>query len=166
MEKMMKALNEQFTAEMYSSYLYLSMASDFSSKGLNGFANWLRVQAQEENVHAMMFFDFILNRGGKVTPGALEQPPSDWATPDAAFSAALDHEKYITGRINNLVDLAIKHKDHATNAFLQWFVTEQVEEEASAREVLDKLKIAQGGMLFELDKELSLRVFTPPAAKA
>lgn len=163
MEQMMKALNEQFTAEMYSAYLYLAMASDLASRGLNGFANWMRVQAQEENTHAMMFYDYILERGGKVVPGAMEQPPSDWETPIAAFDAALKHEQYITGRINDLVDLAIKHRDHATNAFLQWFVTEQVEEEASARDVIDKLKMAQGGMLYALDREMGTRVFTPPA---
>ena len=166
MEAMLKALNDQFAAEMYSSYLYLSMASDFASKGLGGFANWMRVQSQEENVHAMMFFDFILERGGKVIPDALEKPPSAWDSPSAAFAAALSHEKYITGRINDLADLAIQSKDHATNAFLQWFITEQVEEESSARDVLDKLNIAQGGMLYSLDKELGLRVFTPPPAKA
>lgn len=163
MEQMMKALNEQFTAEMYSAYLYLAMASDLASKGMNGFSNWLRVQAQEENTHAMMFYDFILERGGKVEPGAMEKPPSEWKTPADAFADALKHEQYITGRINDLVDLAIKSRDHATNAFLQWFVTEQVEEEASARDVIDKLKIAQGGMLYALDKEMETRVFTPPA---
>jgi len=166
-KKMEKALNEQVNAEMYSSYLYLSMESFFKSLNLNGFANWMRVQTQEEMVHAMKIYDFINERGGRVTLKAIDGPPTKWDSPLAVFEAAFEHEQKVTGLINDLVDLAIREKDHATNSFLHWFVTEQVEEEASADKIVRQLKMmenAPGGM-FMLDRELGQRVFTPPATK-
>ncbi len=164
-KKMEEALNEQVNAEMYSAYLYLSMESFFKSLNLSGFANWMRVQTQEEIMHAMKIYDFINERGGRVTLKAIEGPPTKWESPLVVFEAVYAHEQKVTGLINELVNLAIEEKDHATNAFLQWFVNEQVEEESSADEKVQKLKMmenAPGGM-FMLDRELGQRVFTPPA---
>ena len=164
-KKMEKALNDQVNAELYSAYLYLSMASYFESANLKGFANWMRVQNQEETSHGMKLFDYVLEKGGKAVLQPIEGPQTSWKSPLAVFEAAYAHERKVTGLINKLVDLAIKEKDHATNITLQWFVTEQVEEEASADEVVQKLKLmanAPGGM-FMLDRELAQRTFNPPA---
>ena len=166
-KKMEEALNEQVNAEMYSAYLYLSMESYFKSLNLNGFANWMRVQTQEEMTHAMKMYDFVIERGGRVLLKAIQGPPIQWKSPLAAFEAVSEHEQKVTGLINELVDLAINERDHATNSFLQWFFNEQVEEEASADELVKQLKLmenAPGGM-FMLDRELGQRVFTPPASK-
>ena len=156
---MQDALNVQLNEEYYSSYLYLSMAGHCEAINLDGFANWLRVQSQEEMLHAMKFFDFILERGGRVELKPIEGPPSEWDSPLAIFEATLQHEQHITGCIHKLVDLAREEKDHASDAFLQWFVNEQVEEEATADNILQKLKLmadAPGG-LFLLDRELAQR---------
>lgn len=160
-----KALNEHLNAEFYSAYLYLSMSAYFSDIGLSGFANWMRVQAQEEQFHALKFYDYINERGGKVTLEAIEAPETEWASPLDCIKAVLEHEQKVTALINNLVDLAIQEKDHATNIFLQWFVTEQVEEEDNVNEILNKLKLlnGEGNGMFIMDKELSTRVFTQPA---
>ena len=166
-KKMEKALNEQVNAELYSAYLYLSMEAYFQAQNLSGFANWMRVQTQEEVAHAMKIYDFIIERGGRAVLKAIEGPQTEWDGPLAVFEAVCEHEQKVTGLINNLVDLAISEKDHATNSFLQWFVNEQVEEEASADDNVQKLKMmkdAPGGM-FMLDRELAQRVFTPPASK-
>ncbi|UCC97129.1 MAG: ferritin [Phycisphaerales bacterium] len=166
-KKMEKALNGQVNAELYSAYLYLSMESYFKSLNLNGFANWMRVQTQEEIMHAMKIYDFIDERGSRITLKAIEGPPTQWDSPRAVFEAAYAHEQKVTGLINGLVDLAIKEKDHATNTFLQWFVNEQVEEEASADAIVQQLKMMEDapGGLFMLDRELAQRVFTPPPAE-
>ena len=163
-KKMEKALNEQINAELYSAYLYLSMVAYFESVNLTGFATWMRAQTQEEMMHAMKIYDFINERGGRVILTAIETPPSEWNSPLAAFEAAYAHEQLVTGRINDLVNLAVEEKDHATNAFLQWFVNEQVEEETSADNVVQNLKMAQNapGALFMIDHELGQRVFTSP----
>lgn len=166
-KKMEDALNEQVNAELYSAYMYLSMESYFKAQNLNGFANWMRVQTQEEVAHAMKIYDFINERGGRVTLKAIEGPPTEWDSALVVFKAAYEHEQKVTGLINDLVDLAIKEKDHATNSFLQWFVNEQVEEESTADEIVQQLKMmenAPGGM-FMLDRELGQRVFTPPATE-
>jgi len=166
-KKMEKALNEQVNAELYSAYLYLSMEAYFKSMNLNGFANWMRVQTQEEVAHAMKIYGFIDERGGRITLKAIEGPQTEWDSPLAVFKDIYKHEQKVTGLINNLVNLAIEEKDHATNTFLQWFVNEQVEEEASADQVVQQLKMmekAPGGM-FMLDRELAQRVFTPPATE-
>ena len=163
---MEKALNAQVNAEMYSAYLYLSMSAYFQSKSLGGFASWMRVQAQEEMVHAMKIYDFINERGGRVILELIEAPPTEWDSPLATMEAVYEHEQKVTGLINELVELALEKHDHATNIFLQWFVSEQVEEEDSANDVVEKIKLmgdARGG-LFMLDRELGQRVFTPPAA--
>jgi ferritin len=166
-KKMEKALNEQVNAELYSAYLYLSMEAYFRSVNLPGFANWMRVQTQEEVSHAMKIYNFIDERGGRVLMKAIEGPETEWDNPLAVAEAVYEHEQKVTGLVNNLVDLAISEKDHATNGFLQWFVTEQVEEEASADEIVQKLTMMQDapGGLFMLDREMGQRVFTPPASE-
>ena len=144
-----------------------TMEAYFKSLNLKGFANWMMVQTQEELTHAMKIYEFIDERGGRITLKAVKGPEIQWDSPLAAFKAVLEHEQMVTGLINDLVDLAIKEKDHATNAFLQWFVNEQVEEEASADEMVQQLAMmekAPGGM-FMLDRELGQRTFTPPAAE-
>ncbi|MBW1701958.1 MAG: ferritin [Deltaproteobacteria bacterium] len=167
-EKMERALNGQINAEMYSAYLYLSMSAYFESISLRGFASWMKVQAQEEMVHAMKFYAFINERGGRVILKSIEAPATEWASPLAAFEGVSQHEQKVTALINDLVELASKEHDYASGIFLQWFVTEQVEEEDSANEVVQKIKLmgdAKGG-LFMLDRELGQRVFTPPAEKS
>ncbi len=167
-KKMEKALNEQINAEMFSSYLYLSMAAYFERINLPGFANWLRVQVQEENAHAMIFFNYVNERGGKVELQAIAKPANDWKDPIKVFEEVLKHEQKVTSLINNLVNIAVQEKDHATNNKLQWFVSEQVEEEANATAILEQLKIVEGkgqGLLL-LDRELKTRVFVDPLATA
>jgi ferritin len=164
-EKMVESLNSQLNAEMYSAYLYLSMGAYFEDLDLGGFANWMRVQAQEEMTHAMKIHDFIIQRGDRVTLTKIEAPPTEWESPVNAFEYVYKHEQKVTGLINQLVNLALSLGDHATNNFLQWFVAEQVEEEESSSGVLKKVKMANdslSGMLM-LDNELSQRIFTPPA---
>lgn len=165
-----KKINAQINAEIYSSYLYYAMSAYLEDKDLPGFANWMHVQALEELVHADKLFKFVNERGGRVVLQAVEAPPSTWDSPLAAFEAALGHEQKISGLINGLVDLALKEKDHMTYNFLQWFVAEQVEEEANAGLNVKKLKLVgadKGGSgLFLLDRELATRVFVPPAATA
>jgi ferritin len=165
-EKIEEAFNKQINAELYSSYLYLSMAAYFASINLSGMANWMKCQAQEEALHAMKFFTFVQERGGAVKLTAIDGPPTTWDSPLAAFKAVYEHEQKVTAMINDLVDLAIQEKDHAANAFLQWFVSEQVEEESTADGIVQQLKLAgdRGGALFMIDRELGSRVFTPPAA--
>lgn len=167
-KKIQEALNGQLNAELYSSYLYLSMSAYFQSIDLSGFANWMRVQAQEELMHAMKFYDYINERGGRVLLKKISDPQTEWESPFAAFEHVNQHEQKVTGLINKLVDVAIKEKDHATNNFLQWFVSEQVEEEASANEILQRIKMVgeDGSGLLLLDQELARRVFTPPTSNS
>ena len=164
-ERMMKALNKQLNAELYSAYLYLSMAAYFESKNLKGFANWMRVQAQEELTHAMKIFDYINERGGRVYLEAIEKPPTEWKSPLDVFEATYEHEVKVTSMINDLVNMAMEEKDHATYNMLQWFVAEQVEEEASADEIRQQLRMIKedGRGIMMLDRELKQRAFTPPA---
>ncbi len=164
-DKMLKALNEQINAEMYSSYLYLAMEAYFQSISLTGFAAWMRSQVQEELFHAMKFYDFVFERGGLVTLQTIKKPDSSWKSPLDAFKNVLKHEEHVTSLINDLVDLSMAEKDHATLNFLQWFVAEQVEEEATAGEIVDKLKLIKNDTsgLFMMDAELGKRVFAPPA---
>ncbi len=162
-EKIQNALNEQLNAELYSSYLYLSMSAYFESVALKGFANWMQVQAQEELTHAMKFYDFIQESGGRVILTAVDAPQIQWDSPLAAFEHVYQHEQKVTGLINNLVNLAVTEADHASNNFLQWFVTEQIEEEASADEIVQKIKLSgdDRSALSFLDQELGKRVFSP-----
>ena len=158
-KKMQEAINGQINEELYSAYLYLSMSADFSTKNFSGFANWMRVQAGEELEHAMKFYEYVLERGGVVDLHAIAEPPKEWNSPLEAFKAAYGHEKYITDKINNLMELAISENDYATINMLQWFVNEQVEEEASTDEVVERLRMTgdTGGGLFMLDRELGQR---------
>ena len=153
-EKIQAAMNQQINAELHSAYIYASMSAYFADKNLNGFANWMRIQAQEEMVHAMKFYDFIIERRGRVLLQPLEGVPTEWANPLAVFENALAHEQKITGMINNLVNLSIKDKDHAANSFLQWFVDEQVEEVASMSYLCDVAKMA-GDRLLHLEAAVS-----------
>ena len=164
--KMAEALNKQVNKEMYSAYLYMSMSAYSAYIGLKGFANWFMVQYQEEMVHAMKIYDYINDQGGQVKLMAIEQPLTEFESPMDMFEKTLAHEKFITKSINELVDLAIAEKDHATNIFLQWFVTEQIEEEGNDNEIIARLKLVgeDGNGLLMVDKELAMRVFTPPAA--
>ncbi|MGC8965787.1 MAG: ferritin [Caldimicrobium sp.] len=158
-KKMEEALNEQLKWELYSAYLYLSMAAYFEDKGLEGFAHWMKAQTAEELMHAMKFYKFIFERDGRVILQEVPKPPSEWETPEAAFEYAYHHEQEVTSRINKLVSLAKKLEDYATENFLQWFVEEQVEEEASFKGILNKLRLIKNDPqpLFYLDKELSQR---------
>jgi ferritin len=163
-EKMLAALNGQLNKEIYSAYLYLSMSAYSTYIGLKGFANWFMVQYQEEMVHVMKIYDYINSQGGQVKLLAVAQPPAEFESPLDMFEKTLEHERFVTKCINDLVDLAIKGKDHATNIFLQWFVTEQIEEEANDNEIISKLKLVgeKGDALLLIDRELAARVFTPP----
>lgn len=158
-EKIEQALNEQLNAESFSAYLYLSMSAYFESENLKGFASWMNIQAMEEYTHSRKFYDYILQRGGRVVLKPIEGPQTEWNNPVDVFEASLKHEKYISGRINKLMDLAIEENDHATKIFLQWFVTEQVEEEDSVGNTLDQIRMMgdtkQG--LYMLDRELGQR---------
>ena len=164
--KIEEALNKQINAELFSSYLYLSMSAYFESQGLPGMAHWMRLQVDEERVHGMKFYDFVHERNGRVTLDAIEAPQTEWDSPLAAFEATLEHEQKVTGLINDLVNLSIAEKDHAASNFLQWFVDEQVEEEATVQTILDKLKLVgdHGVAIFMIDNELARR--QPPAAAA
>ncbi len=164
-KKMEAAINEQMNWELYSSYLYFSMAAYFDSINLKGCSSWMRVQAMEEQAHTKKFYDFLTSRGGRVVLSDIKAPPSEWETPLAAFENVLEHEQVVTGKINALLDLALEIRDHATGSFLKWFVDEQVEEEESADEVIQSLKLNQDnpGGLFMIDKELAARTFVPPA---
>lgn len=165
-KKIEDAFNAQINAEIYSSYLYLSMSGALEKMNLPGFASWMRVQAQEEMTHAMKFYDHIIERDGTVALAAIDGPPMKWKDVKAVIAETLEHEQKVTGLINDLMDLSMTENDHAGRMFLQWFVTEQVEEEATAMEILGKLEIAgdSAGGLYLLDKELAGRVFIPPAA--
>jgi len=157
------AINQQIVREMYSSNLYLAMSAYFASINLNGFSNWMHVQAEEEMMHALKFFDYLIDRGGKVKIGQIAAPPSEWESPLAAFEDALRHEQLVTGWINDLADLAFNEKDHATSSMLQWFIDEQVEEEATTSEIVERLKLIgdSKGALFFLDNELKQRKSAP-----
>jgi ferritin len=163
---MTSAFNGQINAELYSAYLYLSMSAWFAANGLPGAANWTKVQAKEEMTHADMIFSYLIDRDGKVELEVIEKPEAQWASPIDVFEAILAHERKVTALLNALMDEAIEYKDHAAKIFLQWFINEQVEEEASAKEVLDDMKMAaetKGG-LFMIDRELAKRVFVAPVA--
>ena len=163
-KEMTAALNEQMNREFYSAYLYLSMSAYSAHIGLKGAANWFFVQYQEEMVHFDKFYHYVLNQGSGVELKAVKGPPYEFKSLVDMFEQTLKHEKFITKSIHDLVDLAIAGKDHATDIFLQWFVTEQIEEESNDNDVLAQLRLAgkDGNGLFMVDKELATRVFVPP----
>ena len=165
-QKLQDAFNSQINKELFSEYLYLSMASYCYSKDLDGAANFFMVQTQEEHFHAMKMFNFVTDRGGRVILKAIDEPQVEFKSVVDAFERTLEHEQFVTKSINELMDLSLKENDHAASSFLKWFVDEQVEEEATASKLLAKLKLIGGdghGMLM-IDAELAARVFTPPAA--
>ncbi len=153
------AMNDQIKSELYSAYLYLSMSAYFESLNLPGFAHWMRVQAEEEVGHAMKFFDYIHERGGTVTLQAIDQPPTKFKSPLDAFQAAHEHEQAVSRMINEIYALAVQEKDYASQAFLDWFVTEQVEEEKLTSQAVEMLKRAgtEGPALLMLDRHLGAR---------
>ncbi|ASJ04745.1 ferritin [Thermococcus barossii] len=158
-ERMLKALNEQVTKELFSAYFYLGIAAYFKEKGFDGFATWMEAQAEEELGHAMRIYDYIFDRGGRVELGRIEKPKQDFESSLKAFEAVYLHEVGVTESIYRLVDIAEEEKDRATYQFLQWFVEEQVEEEATAKAIVDKLRIIGDNPngLFMLDRELGQR---------
>lgn len=162
-KRMQDAMNEQIKHELESAYLYLSMVAYFHSESLDGMAQWMTVQAQEELAHAMKFFNHIDERDGRVELKALSQPQKEWASPLEAYKAAYNHERFITDKINDLVKLASEEGDHAAGILLQWFVTEQVEEESSTLKVVDLLeRIGDSGHgLIMADRELGTRSVGP-----
>lgn len=164
-KKMENALNEQVNAELWSAYLYLSMSAYFENKGMSGFANWMKIQFDEEQAHALKIFNYIVERGGKVVLKPISEVKTEWDSVIHVFEETLAHEQHVTSLINQLTDLAIELKDHATRSFLQWFVDEQVEEEATVNEILDQMNMFEGkGFgLFQMDKEFKTRTFTPIA---
>lgn len=164
-ETLQNAINAQIIREMYSSNLYLSMAAYYATINLNGFANWMRIQAEEELFHALKFFDYVLDRGGHVALGAIDAPKVVWDNAITPFEEAYEHEQKVTAWIHDLMELAHQEKDYAAISFLNWFVDEQVEEEKNTSEILDRLHLSgdSKASLFMLDNELKTRVFTPPA---
>jgi ferritin len=158
-KKMQDAINEQINAELFSAYMYLSMSGWFESINLPGFAHWMKVQWQEEIGHADKFFKYLYERGGQAALKAIAQPPTQWKSPLDVFEATLAHERKVTGLIDNIVALARKEKDNATEILLQWYVTEQVEEEKNADQIVQQLKMIKDstGGLFMLDHHLGKR---------
>lgn len=163
-QRVEKAINEQINAELYSSYLYLSMSAYCESEGLSGFANWMKVQAEEELFHATKMFNYVHERGGRVLLTSIEAPKTQWESILAVFEEVFAHEQKVTALINNLVTIAREEKEYATENFLQWYVAEQVEEEDSVSKILGELKFVdgKGSGLFMLNREAAQRVFTPP----
>jgi len=158
-KKMEEALVRHINKEMHSAYIYLSMAAHSTSAGLKGFAAWFIVQYHEEMVHAMKMYEYVQSQGGKVILLAIDEPPRDFKSPLDMFQKTLDHERYMSKNINDLLEMAIEEKDHATQIFLHWYVTEQVEEEDTAGEIVAKLKLVKDdpNALLMLDKELGTR---------
>lgn len=163
--KIQDALNAQINAELWSGYLYLSMAMNFEAQGRQGIANWFRVQFHEEQAHAEIFINYLSQRGGRVLLAPIDAVPTEWATPLEAFEATLEHERKVTALINNLFALAESEKDYATRDRLAWFVSEQVEEEDNAQQLIDKFKlVGDNGMgLYMLDQELAARTYVAPS---
>lgn len=164
-KKIEEAINDQINAEFWSGYLYLSMACDMESKGFKGIANWFRVQYEEELAHARIFINHINARGGKVKLAPIAEVPSEWNSPEEAFAKTLEHERVVTARINDLYALAEDEKDYATRQMLNWFIAEQVEEEDTAQEMIDNLRLigTDGTGIYQFDMQLASRTFTPPA---
>lgn len=163
--RMHQALNDQLQAEFYSAYLYLSMSAYFEDLGFEGMANWMTIQFQEEQSHALKFYRYIAEREGRVELQAIDKPKRDWDSPLAAFDEALAHERMISGRINDLADLAIKEKDHATHNMLQWYISEQVEEESNVSAIVTQMRMVggEGHGLFMIDREMRGRTFVDEA---
>lgn len=164
-EKLEKALNDQINAEFWSAYLYLSMAMNFEAKGRTGIANWFRIQFKEEQAHAEILINYVNQRGGRVLLAPIAEVPTEWACPVCAFKDTLEHEQKVTAMINNLFAIASDERDYAAMERLNWFVSEQIEEEDTARELIDKFTlVGDNGMgIYMLDQELASRVYNAPA---
>lgn len=162
-EKMQAALNDQVNKEFYSAYLYLAMSAYCNTIGLPGFSNWMRQQYDEESLHVTKMYDYILAQGGKIHLQQIDEPPKEFGTPLEIFEQTLAHEQFVTGCINELMGLAVDERDFATQTFLQWYVTEQVEEEANVNDILAPLRMVgkEGGGLMMIDQQLAKRL--PPA---
>jgi ferritin len=158
-KKLQTAFNSQIKNELYSAYLYLAMAAYFESENLEGFSHWMKIQAKEEMGHAMKFFDFLNDRGVRVALQAIEQPPADFVSPLEVFESTLEHEKKVTALINDLYELSIEVNDNSSTVLLQWFITEQVEEEKNATKILGILKMLKpdSAATIMLDRELAKR---------
>ena len=166
-KKIEDTINAQINEELFSAYLYLSMSAYFERISLKGFANWMRIQAQEEQFHAMKFFDYLNERGGEVELLVIEKPANSWESILNVFEETLKHEEHITSKINDLAKIALEENDFASQNFLQWYIDEQVEEEATASEILEQIRFLgenKHGLLM-LDREFKSRVYTPPVAK-
>jgi len=164
-KKIEKMINDQMNFEIYSAYIYLAMGAYFDAKGLPGFANWMKVQWQEELFHAKKMYIYLLDKGGRPFFTAIPDPGKNWDSPKAAFEHALKHEQTVTSRINAIKSAAMRAEDHATSVFYDWFVNEQVEEEKNVTEILQKLDLIgeKGHGLYMLDRELAGRTFAEPA---
>jgi len=158
-EKMQEALNEQVNKEFYSAYMYLAMSAYCETLGLPGFAYWMRMQYEEESIHVTKMFDYILDQGGTVHLKMIEEPAREYGTPLEVFEKTLEHEQYVTGLIHKLMDLAVEERDYASQTFLQWYVTEQVEEESNVNNVVAPLRMLDGdkGGLMMIDQKLAMR---------
>lgn len=168
-EKMEKLLNDQIQKEFYSAYLYLSFESYFTSRNLNGFAHWFRVQAMEERDHAIIFVNYLNQVGGRVKLQTLNAPEWDFRSIEEVIMRQLEHERYVTNSIYNIADQALEERDHKTNSFLKWFIDEQTEEEANAEENLSKIRLVgenDGRGILMLDAEMAARVYVVPAPLA
>lgn len=167
-ERLLNALNEQINFELHSEYVYLAMASYCESEDLQGFANFFKVQAAEERFHAMKFYDFIFQMGGRVTLKGMAEPQNDFKDILDSFNEGYKHEQEVTKRIYNLSDIATEEREHATISFLKWFIDEQVEEQDTFNNIIKKLKRIDNNpaALYMLDDELATRTFTPPPAEA
>ena len=154
-----EALNEQIKNELYSAYLYLAMAAHFESSNLPGFAHWMKIQAAEEVKHSMKFFEYVNERGGKVTLKAIDQPPTNYKTPLDIFKSAYEHEQKVTAMIHKLYELSLKENDYPSQVMLQWFVKEQVEEEKTAGDIVEQLKMAgdSSAALLMADRQFAAR---------
>ncbi|MGM0441791.1 MAG: ferritin [Elusimicrobiota bacterium] len=163
-KKLEKAINRQINRELWSAYLYMSMASYLDSVGLEGFARWMKAQTKEEMTHAEKLYNHLTERDGRAVMDDLEAPPSGWESVMDVFEYTYKHEQKVTSLINDLMELAIEERDHAAQNMLNWFVEEQVEEEDSVKKIIDKLNLVDQttGGIYMLDKEMGQRVFTPP----
>jgi len=163
-KKMQEELNKQINREFYSAYMYLAMSAYCNTIGLPGFAHWMRMQYEEESMHVTKMYDYILGQGGEIHLLAIEEPPKEFGTPLAVFETTLEHEQHVTGLIHALMDLAVQEKDYATQTFLQWYVTEQVEEEANVHDILAPLRMVgedKSGLMM-IDQQLGGRTAPTP----
>ena len=163
-EKLAKALSDQVNAELYSAYLYLSMSAYAEDSGLNGIANWLYVQSREEMAHGINMYQFILDRDAVPSFPAIDPPDANYTGIDDIFNKVLAHERKVTAGINNIATLAMKENDHASYQFIMWYVNEQVEEESTADDIIDRINLIgeDKGKLLHLDNELAVRMYTNP----